>query len=158
MRLNRVSRDAEASMIQRNAREFNCSTRMQQMIYWRKIRLGLLMMVLSWAASVGVGFYLNRDIVWDKPTVIGILQKYLLIGTLIGLSLFLILRMARAYLTLKSFVRSSIRERSYILKSQTPLEKLQEEFEAAFPGRLKNEEPPEPVFRPPQDDNPYSYR
>lgn len=43
-------------------------------------------------------------------------------------------------------------------KPKLPSERLAEEFEAAYPGRLKKEEPPVPVIPPPRDDNPYSYR
>ena len=115
-------------------------------------------MLLSLAASVGLGFYLNREIVWDEPTVLGIIKKYLLIGTLIGLIGFALTRTARASISLTSFFFSKFREQLTGVRPQTPLEKLQEQFDAAYPGRLKKEDPPIPVIPPPNEDNPYSYR
>jgi hypothetical protein len=43
-------------------------------------------------------------------------------------------------------------------KGKLPSERLQEEFEAQHAARANKEDPPVPILRPPNDDNPYSYR
>jgi len=122
---------------------------------WQELRwpfLGLLLMV-----TIGtlIGCWSEKDRPWTLLKAIGVLLNY---GAAAGVVWVFVMTIVLLAKILSSWRQTAKTPLSIVSDGRTPLERLQEEFEAAYPGRMNKEEPPVPILPPPNDDNPYSYR
>ena len=122
---------------------------------WQELRGLLLSLALLVVIGLVIGCWTERERPWSRSKVWGILLNYCgacCVVFVFGMTVYFVVKLIGAWR------QTAQTPPTIISDGRTPLERLQEEFDAAYPGRLNKEEPPVPVIPPPRDDNPYSYR
>ena len=121
---------------------------------WLELRMLLLALPLLVVTGLGIGAWNERNQPWNAQKVDVLLHYVGFTGGLWFLGMFVALMIK----LLGAWRHTARTPATIISDGRTPLERLEEEFDIAYPGRLKKENPPVPVIPPPRDDNPYSYR